>query len=107
MRYVTRKHFNLVLLGLLLTSPFFILEAVTTAGFTISGFPAVLFISMLVMTTVFMEVLLSVYQDIRIDQARSKPFLFIMKLAVLGWLGSSLAYLVLDQWPCFLGATGC
>jgi hypothetical protein len=96
-----------VLIGLVFVAPFFILEWFTTSGFARSGFPGTLFVFMWVNSSVFVGVLFSALKNVREGTVKSTfvPFIFkvlILVIALCAWVS-----IVLDQMPCFLGASGC
>lgn len=94
-----------VVIGFLLTVPFFITEAITTSGFVTSGFPLALFNTMWVIASLFM------FLVIPFVMAKGRPkgrtLYIVLRIALILILARMWIGLVIDQWPCFLGATGC
>lgn len=101
------KYIAHILLGLLIVAPFFVLEWVTTAGFSQVGFPAVLFIFMWVNSSLFVGVLLSVFKDLRNVGGKFRGLWVLLKIIILIALASAFVTILADQMPCFLGARGC
>lgn len=101
------RHLRVILLGLFVIAPFFILEWVTTAGFVAVGFPTVLFIFMWINSTLFLSALLSGFKDLRAGISKSNALWFSLKVVFLAILASAFVTIVIDQMPCFLGGRGC
>lgn len=96
--------FVAAVIGLIVTSPFFILEWYASSGFP-QGFPAGLFSFMWFSSSASVYLLGSLYQDTR-GKRRIRP-VFIVKAVLLLSLVWGLAGLVMDQWPCFTGVPNC
>jgi hypothetical protein len=94
-----------LILGFLVTSPFFLLEWFTSPGFP-QGFPLNLFIFMWLSSSASVFLLRSVYKDFR-EKRKTNFLILIMKIALLISLVWGYAELVIDQWPCFMGIPNC
>lgn len=97
-----------VIIGFLFTVPFFILEAITTSGFSNLGFPLTLFILMWINGALFVFILMSILISLR-SQKRSNIFyiFLILKIGLLIILAWAWADVIIDQWPCFIGVPNC
>lgn len=97
-----------VIIGLLVTLPFALLEWATyDSSLLRSSFPIPLFVGMWVAAGVFFYLALSIVRTLRGRTIGTRPYLFGFKAiaaALIAWTWTSL---VIDQMPCFLGATGC
>lgn len=97
-----------ILIGLILVLPFFVLEAITTSGFARSGFPLALFIMMWVLAALFILILTPMVRTWRAESvAMANPAILLLKGVFLVLLAWAWVGLVIDQMPCFLGASGC
>jgi hypothetical protein len=95
-------------IGLLLVLPLAILEWVTASDLPRSNFPIPLFVVMWLLVIVFILVVLQIVRTARAGNiAMANPVLLVFKVVLLGLIAWSWVGLTIDQWPCFLGATGC
>jgi hypothetical protein len=107
LRMEKRAGFSL-LVGFLLVLPFTIMEWSTKTGEPRSDFHVAWFILMWLSAAVFLFVLMPIVQAIRArNYAVVNPVAAVLKVALLAVIAWSWAGLVIDQMPCFLGATGC
>lgn len=93
------------LLGFLINLPFMIMEWVTQSDLPRTNFPFALFIYMCLAATLFIFLVMSILKDFSSNTRRPFPLLLKGIPAVL--LAWSWITLVIDQMPCFLGASGC
>lgn len=96
-----------IIIGFLLTLPFFIVEAITTSGFAKSGFPLMLFGMMWFLGSVFVLLILPFVHSRAKKAAKERPLFLVLKVALLFVIAWMWVELVIDQMPCFLGASGC
>jgi len=98
-----------LIIGFLLVLPFMVLEFLTrNPALPRSNFPFTLFIAMWVAAVVFIYLLTQIVRDLRAGKSISaNPVIFFLKTGFLIALSWNWVGLVIDQWPCFLGATGC
>lgn len=96
-----------IIIGFLLTLPFFIVEAITTSGFAKSGFPLMLFGMMWFLGSVFVLLILPFVHNRAKKAAKERPLFLVLKGALLFVIAWMWVELVIDQMPCFLGASGC
>jgi hypothetical protein len=107
LRMERRARFS-VMVGFLLVLPFMILEWSTRSEQPRSDFSVLLFILMWLAAAVFLFVLTPMVQAIRTGNfAVANPISTVLKVALLVVIAWSWVGLVIDQMPCFLGATGC
>jgi hypothetical protein len=94
--------------GFLLVLPFMIMEWSTSSGQPRSDFSVLWFILMWFSAAVFILVLMPIVQSIRAGNFTiGNPVSTVLKIALLSVLAWAWVGLVMDQMPCFLGATGC
>lgn len=97
-----------VLGGALITLPFATLELLTrNPALPRSSFPMVLFVYLWFVAFAFVLLVHSLFRDWKTGQLTAVPKKLIIKLVILAFIGWSWSGLIVDQWPCFLGATGC
>jgi hypothetical protein len=97
-----------LIVGLLLVLPFAVMEWSTSTGAPRSDFHVAWFVAMWFSAALFLQVLMSMVHAMRAGTfAIANPVWFALKLALLAVIAWSWVGLVVDQWPCFLGATGC
>ena len=102
-----RARFSLIA-GFLLVIPFMIMEWSTRSGEPGSDFNVGWFVVMWLSAAVFLNVLLPILHGIRTGTFTvANPVLAVLKVALLAVIAWSWVGLVIDQMPCFLGATGC
>jgi hypothetical protein len=88
--------------------PFVIMEWSTNSAQPRSNFSGFWFIAMRLAAAVFLFVALSMVQSMRGGNfAVANPVITLLKIGLLFVIAWSWVGLVIDQWPCFLGATGC
>jgi hypothetical protein len=102
-----RARFSLMV-GFLLVLPFVIMEYSTRTGAPGGYFHVAWFIVMWISAGVFFYVLAPIVQVIRTGNlAVLSPVPTLLKVALLAFIAWNWIVMVTDQWPCFLGATGC
>ena len=95
-------------IGLLLVLPLAIFEWTTASDLPRSNLAFPLFVVMWFLVVVFTLVLLQIVRAARAGNiAMTNRVLIAFKVALLGVIAWSWVGLVIDQIPCFLGATGC
>jgi hypothetical protein len=96
------------LLGFLSISPLIFLEVLTESDLPRSKFPIPLFVGMWIFASISTLLIISIIKTTRSNQLfKNKVINIILKLLIMIPFGLSLLNLVVDQWPCFLGASGC
>ncbi len=91
--------------------PLMVLEWLTASELPRSQFALPLFALLWVVAAVFVRILAGVLRsarEMRMGQVAVSSLMSLMtRTAFVGWLGWVWMSWVIDQWPCFLGATGC
>mgnify|MGYP003396229880 CR=1 FL=1 len=94
--------------GFFINLPFAIMEMMTqNPALPHSTFPVSLFIYMWIAAGAFVFIALLLIRERKEGKLLTAPFKLAVKIAVLFVIAWSWTTLVNDQWPCFLGATGC
>jgi hypothetical protein len=107
LRMEKRARFSLIL-GFLLVLPFVVMEWSTTSAKRRSDFHIAWFIMMWLSAALFLRIVMPMVQAIRAGTfAVANPVSFVLKMGLLAVIAWSWVGLVIDQMPCFLGATGC
>jgi hypothetical protein len=107
LRMEKRARFS-VTVGVLLDLPFMIMEWSTNSAKPRSNSSGVWFIAMWLSAAVFLFVLVPIVQAIRAGNfVVANPVTTLLKVALLVFIAWWWVGLVIDQMPCFLGATGC
>jgi len=97
-----------LIVGFLLVLPFMIMEWSTNSATPRSNFSGLWFIAMWLAAAAFLIVLVPMVQAIRAGKfAIANPVSTVLKVALLAVIAWLWVGLVIDQMPCFLGATGC
>jgi hypothetical protein len=95
-------------LGFLLVLPFMVMEWSTRTAEPSTDFHVGWFIMMWLSAAIFVRVLMPIVHAIRAGRfGGASPVSFVLKVALLAVVAWAWVGLVIDQMPCFLGATGC
>lgn len=98
-----------ILIGFLITLPFMFMEFATSSNLPRSNFPIQLFIFMWIIASIFLLLINSTLETIQGKNYQKKKNYLIITIKII--FGGILAYIwitiIIDQIPCFLGATGC
>ncbi|MEX2553671.1 MAG: hypothetical protein WD627_11805 [Actinomycetota bacterium] len=96
------------IVGLAMVLPFMTLELATATDAPRSRFGFPMFGIMWLLAAVFVLMLMPIVRSLRAGtMAIASPASLVLRVAVAGLIAWSWVALVIDQWPCFLGATGC
>lgn len=97
--------------GLVAIVPLMVLEWVTASDRPRSDFAFPLFVVMWFLVVGFVLGLFGVLRSARAMRTGHVTLLSLLwlmaRIALLGWIAWVWTSGVIDQWPCFLGATGC
>ena len=98
--------------GLVLVVPLMALEWTTRSERPRTDFAFPLFVFLWLLTVVFIRMLFGVVRGGLAMRAGDVGALrgsmsMVARVALLGWIGWVWVSWVVDQWPCFLGASGC
>jgi hypothetical protein len=95
-------------IGLLMVLPFMTLEWMTRSDLPRSTFSPLWFFMMWLLAAVFVLMLMRIVQTVGAGNIGTANLGFlVLKVAFLGYIAWWWVALVVDQMPCFLGATGC
>lgn len=96
-----------ILLGLLCTVPFAVMESVNLGGIP-DPFPYAIFLYLWLMFALFFMSLLAILRlaGSRVNKKERLPAILLNALVLL-FTVMSLVYLLADQMPCFLGVPNC
>jgi hypothetical protein len=95
-------------IGLLMVLPFMTLEWMTRSDLPRSTFSPLWFFMMWLLAAVFVLMLIRIVKTVRAGNVEMANLGFlVLKVAFSGYIAWSWVTLVVDQMPCFLGATGC
>jgi hypothetical protein len=102
-------HLGLVAVtGLLVTLPFMILEWATSSDAPRPEFSTLMFGVMAVSAGFFALMLTQAARTVRAGNTTiARTTSVVLRVVLLGMIGSAWLGLVVDQMPCFLGAAGC
>lgn len=96
------------IIGFVLLLPFLILEWATRSDISRANASIMLWLILWLLSTTFFAILIPVVQDVQVRNnimAKSVSLLpVVVFLVILAWAWGAL---VMDQMPCFVGATGC
>lgn len=96
------------MLGLAINLPFMILEWATQSDLPRSNFPMPLFIAMWAVAAIFVALTMSIAMLIKKGGfKKTNKVVFFLKIIFAFVLANAWIELVIDQMPCFLGASGC
>ena len=93
--------------GFLFVLPFVTLEWMTKSDLPRSNFPIPLFVVMWFFAAAFTLILVGVVRSVRAGNTAMARATFVLRIVALGLIAWNWVGLVIDQMPCFLGATGC
>jgi hypothetical protein len=95
-------------MGFAFVLPFMVLEWATHSGLPRTTFPVALFVMMWVYAVIFWLVAGSLVASLRQGGIAGVAASSLMiRLALLSYVAFTLVSWVVDQMPCFLGASGC
>lgn len=95
------------LLGLLLVSPFAIMEMVNRRDFG-EVFPFQLFLGLWLLPSLFVFALMPIVQDVRSGKnILAQPLGLLFRAVFMGLFAMMWINTLLDQWPCFMGVLNC
>jgi hypothetical protein len=95
-------------IALLMVLPFMTLEWMTRSDLPGATFSPLWFFIMWLLAAVFVLMLMWIVQTVGAGNIGTANLGFlVLKVAFLGYIAWSWVALVVDQMPCFLGATGC
>lgn len=95
------------LLGLLLVSPFAVMEAVNRRNFD-EVFPVPLFLVLWLLPALFVFVLTPVVEAVRAGRnILLNPFGLLTRAILLSLFAIMWLNILADQWPCFMGVLNC
>lgn len=98
--------FYSMILGIIATMPFYLLQYYYSGGYP-HGVPEAIFRSMWVETTLFSFLSFSVYRTPFGTTTRKWIIPFLLKLTAMSILAIAWLAILIDQMPCFLGGRGC
>ena len=94
-------------LGLLLVSPFAIMEVVNRRGFG-EVFPFQLFLGLWLLPSLFVFVLMPIVQDMRSGKnILAQPLGLLLRAVFMGLFALMWINTLADQWSCFMGVLYC
>ena len=97
--------------GALLVVPLMVLEWATSTGAPRTDFSVLLFGAMWLVAglcvRLFLDALRTGHSIATGQVAVSRSIPLLPRIAIMGWLAWGWASMFIDQWPCFLGASGC
>lgn len=94
-------------LGLLLVSPFAIMEVVNRRDFG-EVFPFQLFLGLWLLPSLFVFVLMPIVQDVRSGKnILAHPLGLLLRVVFLGLFALMWVNTLFDQWSCFMGVLNC
>lgn len=92
----------------LIVAPFALLEWITASNLPRSNFPIQLFIALWIEAVIFILLLVSIVNSLREKKMTEKEYVFLgLKVILEGIVAWAFITIIVDQMPCFLGATGC
>jgi hypothetical protein len=95
------------LLGLLLVSPFAVMEVVNRRNFG-EVFPFQLFLGLWLLPSLFVFVLIPIVQDLRSGKnILTNPVGLLLRAVFMGMFALMWINTLADQWPCFMGVLYC
>ena len=103
---VPRRLTYSVVVALVATSPFVLLEGIYTSGFS-RGVPLSVFIALWVLAAVFLYLVISIFRTKYKAPVQEWIVPFLLKISVTVPVVLAWTHLVADQMPCFLGGRGC
>lgn len=96
------------IIGLLVMLPFMLMEWLTGSDLPRSNFPIQLFIALWIQITIFILLSVSIVKTWRKNKKSRKEYVFVsIKVVVAVIMAWAWLTLMVDQMPCFFGATGC
>ena len=96
-----------ILLGLLCTLPFFIMESVSLGGIP-DPFPTAIFLYLWLMFSLLLLSLFAIFRLGKTKQSRKERLpAYLLNALVLLFCAISITMLLIDQMPCFLGVPYC
>jgi len=96
------------IIGFFFVLPFLILELVTRSNLPRSNASIVLFVFMWLLSTAFIAILMLIVRNVRAgNKILANPVFLLVSVVFLVSIAWEWGALVIDQMPCFLGATGC
>jgi hypothetical protein len=96
------------IISLLFTLPFTILELTTMSDAPRSRLSIAGYIFMWLLPMIFVLILMPLIRRLRAGNSiTAHPVALVLRGAFLAMLAWSWVGFIIDQWPCFLGATGC
>jgi len=97
------------LIGFLITLPFLILELVTRSNLPRSNASIGLFVFLWLLSTAFIAILMQIVRTLRRagNNILAHPVFLLVSVVLLVSIAWNWGALIIDQMPCFLGATGC
>lgn len=97
-----------VFIGFLAVLPFMFMEWINASNLPRSNFPIQIFIALWIEAVIFILLLGSMANTLRRKNILGKDYIyFLLKAIFSGMIAWAWITLILDQIPCFLGATGC
>ena len=106
-----RTNIGAAIAGLAVVLPFAVLEVSTYSGAPRTAYPALGFAFMWLLAAGFARVLVAAVRTVRAMRSGRMDLVRSASLAAmivcLGFMGWTWLSGVIDQWPCFLGASGC
>ena len=94
-------------LGLLLVSPFAVMEVVNRQNFG-EVFPFQLFLGLWLLPSLFIYVLIPIVQDVRLGKnILAKPIGLLLRATFMVLFALMWINLLADQWSCFMGVLNC
>jgi len=105
---ISNPRFAPVISFILCVLPFMILEWVTRSDLPRSDASPMLWVVLWLLSTIFIAILIPIVQNVRAGKdSMANPVSLLLRVAFLVILAWQWIALVIDQMPCFLGATGC
>jgi hypothetical protein len=96
------------IIGFFFVLPFLILELVTSSNLPRSNASIVLFVFLWLLSTAFIAILMLIVRNVRAgSNILANPVFLLFSVVFLVSIGWEWSALVIDQMPCFLGASGC
>ena len=96
------------IIGFFFVLPFLILELVTSSNLPRSNASIVLIVFMWLLSTAFIAILMLIVRNVRAgNNILANPVFLLFSVVFLVSIGWEWSALVIDQMPCFLGASGC
>ena len=108
MKNILTKLLSPAIISFLIVLPFMILEWATRSDAPRSNASGILFVIMWLLPMLSILTMMPIVRNVRAGNSIvANPIQLVLRVVFSGWLIWMWVILVMDQMPCFLGATGC